>query len=148
MSNEVNNLLIAASGTGGHIFPALAIAEDLEDKWNIFWLGIQKRCESNLVPRKYNFITINLESPRKKNIFLFLEYLKIIFSAFEVVKIIKRKKISLVFTTGGYISAPTIIAAKILRIPIIIHESNLIPGMVTKYFGRFCNKILETQCFI
>ena len=142
MSKEGNNLLIAASGTGGHIFPALAIAEDLEKNWNISWLGLSKRCESDLVPKKYNFITLNIESPKKRNIALFLEYLKIIFSAFEVAKIIKLKKISLVFTTGGYISAPSIIAARILGIPVIIHESNLIPGMVTKYFGRFCNHIL------
>ncbi len=142
MSKEGNNLLIAASGTGGHIFPALAIADDIENNWNIYWLGIHKRCESNLVPKKYNFLTINIDSPRNKNIFLFLDYLKIIFSAFSVLRIMKRKKISLVFTTGGYISAPTIIAAKILGIPIIIHESNLMPGTVTKYFGRFCNEVL------
>ena len=142
MSKEGNNLLIAASGTGGHIFPALAIAEDLENDWNIYWMGIHKRCESDLVPEKYNFITINIQSPRKRNIGLFLEYLKIIFSAFEVIKIIKLQKISLVFTTGGYISAPTIIAARILGIPVIIHESNLIPGTVTKYFARFCNQVL------
>jgi len=48
----------------------------------------------------------------------------------------------LVFTTGGYISAPTIVASKLLRIPVIIHESNLIPGIVTKYFGFLCNYVL------
>ena len=48
----------------------------------------------------------------------------------------------MVFTTGGYISAPTIVASKLLRIPVIIHESNLIPGMVTKYFGFLCNYVL------
>jgi len=48
----------------------------------------------------------------------------------------------LVFTTGGYISAPTIVASKLLRIPVIIHESNLIPGMVTEYFGFLCNYVL------
>ena len=152
MSKKGNNLLIAASGTGGHIFPALAIAEDLENHWNINWLGIRKRCESDLVPNKYNFITINIESPKKRNIGLFLEYLKIIFSAFQVAKIIKSKKISLVFTTGGYISAPTIVAARILGVPVIIHESNLIPGTVTKYFGRFCNHVLigfkDTSSFL
>ena len=141
MSKEENNLLIAASGTGGHIFPALAIAKDLEIYWNISWLGIKQRYESKLVPKKYNFFSINIESPSKKNIFLFLQYLRIIFSAFEVIKIIKINKISLVFTTGGYISAPTILAAKILGIPVIIHESNFIPGTVTKYFGGFCNHV-------
>ncbi len=152
MSKGENNLLIAASGTGGHIFPALAIAEDLESYWNISWLGIRQRCESTLVPKKYNLLSIDIESPSKKNILLFLQYLRIIISAIQVIKIIKVKKISLVFTTGGYISAPTIIAAKILGIPVIIHESNLIPGTVTKYFGGFCNHVLigfrNTSCYL
>ena len=59
-----------------------------------------------------------------------------------MIRILKKKKINLVFTTGGYISAPTILAAKILKIPVIIHESNLIPGTVTKYFGFLCNFVL------
>jgi len=63
-------------------------------------------------------------------------------STFQIIKILKEKKINLVFTTGGYISAPTIVASKFLRIPVIIHESNLIPGMVTKYFGFLCNYVL------
>ena len=62
-------------------------------------------------------------------------------STFQIIRILKEKKINLVFTTGGYISAPTIVASKLLRIPIIIHESNLIPGMVTKYFGFLCNYV-------
>ena len=63
-------------------------------------------------------------------------------STFQIIRILKEKKINLVFTTGGYISAPSILAAKLLKIPIIIHESNLIPGMVTKYFGFLCNYVL------
>ena len=63
-------------------------------------------------------------------------------STFQIIRILKEKKINLVFATGGYISAPTIVASKLLRIPIIIHESNLIPGMVTKYFGFLCNYVL------
>ena len=62
-------------------------------------------------------------------------------STFQIIRILKEKKINLVFTTGGYISAPTIVASKLLRIPVIIHESNLIPGMVTKYFGFLCNYV-------
>ena len=139
MNKAENNLLIAASGTGGHIFPALTIAEEINDYWDITWLGIKRRCESDLVPKKYPLLMLNFESPSKKNIFLILQYLRIIFSTYRVVKIINQRKISLIFTTGGYISAPTIIAAKILNIPIILHESNLEPGLVTKYFGRFCD---------
>ena len=141
MSKKRNNLLIAASGTGGHIFPALAVSKKVEKDWNIHWLGVQQRLDSKFVPRKYNLLTLRLEIP-KKNIFILLQYLKILSSTFHIIKILKEKKINLVFTTGGYVSAPTILAAKLLKIPVIIHESNLIPGTVTKYFGFFCKFVL------
>ena len=141
MSKKRNNLLIAASGTGGHIFPALAVSKKVEKDWNIHWLGVKNRLDSEFVPRKYNLLTLNLETPQK-NIFILFQYLKILFSIFNILKILKEKKINLVFTTGGYISAPTILAAKLLKIPVIIHESNLIPGTVTKYFGFLCEFVL------
>ncbi len=141
MSKKRNNLLIAASGTGGHIFPALAVSKKVEKDWNMYWLGIQQRLDSKYVPRKYNLLTLKLETP-KKNIFVIFQYLKILFSTFNIIKILKEKKINLVFTTGGYIAAPTILAAKLLKIPVIIHESNLIPGTVTKYFGFLCKFVL------
>jgi UDP-N-acetylglucosamine--N-acetylmuramyl-(pentapeptide) pyrophosphoryl-undecaprenol N-acetylglucosamine transferase len=139
--SKKNNLLVAASGTGGHIFPALAVSKELEDKWNINWLGVHKRLDANFIPKKYNLMTLNIRTPRK-NIFLFYQYIEILLSTFQIISILKRKKINLVFTTGGYLSAPTIVASKILGIPVIIHESNLIPGMVTKYFGFLCNYVL------
>ena len=150
MSQE-NNLLIAASGTGGHIFPALAVSKNLEKYWNIYWLGVQERLDANFVPLKYKLLTLNIKTP-KKNIFIFFQYLGILMSTFHIIRILRAKKINLVFTTGGYISAPTIIAAKLLRIPVIIHESNLIPGMVTKYFGFLCNYVFtgfqETNSYL
>jgi len=138
--SEKNNLLVAASGTGGHIFPALAVAKNLEKYWNINWLGVNRILDQNLIPKKYNLSTVKIKAPQK-NIFIFLQYLKILMSTYQIIKILKTKKINLVFTTGGYISAPTIIAAKLLRIPVIIHESNLIPGMVTKNFGILCDYV-------
>ncbi len=151
MSKKRNNLLIAASGTGGHIFPALAVSKKIEKDWNIYWLGVQKRLDSKFIPSKYNLLTLKLETP-KKNIFILFQYLKILFSTFKIIKILKVKKINLVFTTGGYISAPTILAAKFLKIPVIIHESNLIPGTVTKYFGFLCKFVLlgfkETSSYL
>jgi len=139
--SKKNNLLVASSGTGGHIFPALAVSKELEDEWNINWLGVHQRLDANLIPQKYNLTTLNIKTPRR-NIFLFYQYIEILMSTFQIIRILKEKKINLVFTTGGYISAPTIVASKLLRIPIIIHESNLIPGMVTKYFGFLCNYVL------
>ena len=149
--SKKNNLLVAASGTGGHIFPALAVSKEVEDEWNIHWLGIQQRLDANFIPPKYNLKTLNIKTPRK-NIFLFYQYIKILMSTFQIIRILKEKKINLVFATGGYISAPTIVASKLLRIPIIIHESNVIPGMVTKYFGFLCNYVLlgfkETNSYL
>ena len=139
--SKKNNLLVAASGTGGHIFPALAVAKEIENEWNIHWLGVYQRLDANFIPKKYNLRTLNIRTPRK-NIFLFYQYIEILMSTFQIIRILKEKKINLVFTTGGYISAPTIVASKLLRIPVIIHESNLIPGMVTKYFGFLCNYVL------
>jgi len=139
--SKKNNLLIAASGTGGHIFPALAVSKEVEDKWNIHWLGVHKRLDANFIPKKYNLRTLNIKTPRK-NIFLFYQYLEILMSTFQIIRILKEKEINLVFTTGGYISAPTIVASRLLSIPVIIHESNLVPGMVTKYFGFLCNYVL------
>ena len=67
--SKKNNLLVAASGTGGHIFPALAVSKKLEEFWNIHWLGIHQRLDGNFVPKKYNLTTLNIKTP-KKNIFI------------------------------------------------------------------------------
>lgn len=65
MSKKRNNLLIAASGTGGHIFPALAVSKMVEKGWDIYWLGVKKRLDSEFVPKKYNLLTLNLVTPKK-----------------------------------------------------------------------------------
>ncbi len=91
--SKKNNLLVAASGTGGHIFPALAVSKEVEDEWNIHWLGIQQRLDANLIPQKYNLKTLNLKTPRK-NIFLFYQYIKILMSTFQIIRILKEKKLT------------------------------------------------------
>ena len=107
--SKKNNLLVAASGTGGHIFPALAVSKEVENEWNIHWLGVNKRLDANFIPQKYNLTTLNIKTPRK-NIFLVFQYIEILMSTFQIIRILREKKINLVFTTGGYISAPTIVA--------------------------------------
>jgi len=138
--SQKNNLLVAASGTGGHIFPALSVTKNVQEYWNIHWLGIKQRLDSDFIPEQYSQSILNIRTP-KNNIFIIFQYFEILMSTFQIMRILKSKEINLVFTTGGYISAPTIIAARLLKIPIIIHESNLIPGMVTKYFGFLCNYV-------
>ena len=134
-------LLIAASGTGGHLYPALSVAELLSNSWEIEWLGVPDRLEVDLVPKKYNLTKLKVGG-LQGNIFskLFNLY-KLLFASIEVSILLRKKKINVIFTTGGYISAPSIVGAKIAGIPILLHESNAIPGKVTRLLGRFCDHV-------
>jgi UDP-N-acetylglucosamine--N-acetylmuramyl-(pentapeptide) pyrophosphoryl-undecaprenol N-acetylglucosamine transferase len=141
VSEKKINLLIAASGTGGHLFPALAVAEQLQD-YHIEWLGVPNRLETTLVPECYPLHTINMEGFQTKfGLKTFLVMGKILTAIFKVKKILTERKIDLVFSTGGYIAAPAIIAAKLAKIPVIIHESNFIPGKVTKLLAPWCDSV-------
>ena len=80
MSKKRNNLLIAASGTGGHIFPALAVAKKIDKDWNIYWLGVQKRLDSKFIPRKYNLLSLKLETPKKKYLYTISIFKNFIFN--------------------------------------------------------------------
>lgn len=134
-------LLIAASGTGGHLFPAIALAQQLPD-YQIEWLGTVNRLETSLVPDSYPLNTIPIEGFQQK---LSLKTLKIIAGFFSSIrqtqKLIKDHQIDAVFTTGGYIAAPAILAARMQQKPAIIHESNYIPGKVTKFLSRWCDSV-------
>ena len=138
---EKSNILIAASGTGGHLFPALAVAEELGD-YNIQWLGVPNRLETKLVPSSYPLTTINIEGIKKR---IALGTMGVSFrippAVSKVVTLIRKNQIQGIFTTGGYISAPAIIAARICGIPVIIHDSNAIPGKVTRWFARWCHTV-------
>ena len=134
-------LLIAASGTGGHLFPAIALAQQLSD-YKIEWLGTANRLETSLVPEEYPLNRITVEGFQQK---LSFKTLKIssdfLVSIFQTQKLIKEHQIDAVFTTGGYIAAPAILAAKLQKKPAVIHESNYIPGKVTKFLSRRCDVV-------
>lgn len=134
-------LLIAASGTGGHLFPALAVAQELKE-YHIEWLGVANRLETSLVGESYPLNTIEIEGFQKplgfKTLKILVRQLKAII---EVRRLIKEKQIQGIFTTGGYIAAPAIIAARLEKIPVILHEANFIPGKVTRLLSRFCSVI-------
>ena len=134
-------LLIAASGTGGHLFPALALAQQLSD-YQIEWLGVPNRLEQTLVPKEYPLFTIPVEGFQGG---LSLKTLKVawglVISVFQVRKLLKSHKIDVICTTGGYIAGPTVVAARSLGIPVVLHEANFIPGKVTKLFASFFETI-------
>jgi UDP-N-acetylglucosamine--N-acetylmuramyl-(pentapeptide) pyrophosphoryl-undecaprenol N-acetylglucosamine transferase len=134
-------LLVAASGTGGHVFPAIAIAEQLPE-FHIEWLGVPDRLESQLVGDRFPMHKISVAGFQQK---LGLATFKVLFRLVNSIRlvrqIIQRGKFEGVLTTGGYISAPAIIAARSLGLPVILHESNALPGKVTRFFAPWCTVV-------
>ncbi len=137
----MTRLLIAASGTGGHLFPALAVAEALPAGWSIHWLGVPDRLERELVPRQYPLHTIQAGGLQGRGLARLWELLRLIASTADVRRLIRREDIQVVFSTGGYISAPAILAARWCGVPVVLHESNAIPGRVTRLLGRLCSRV-------
>lgn len=134
-------LLIAASGTGGHIFPALALAEQLPD-YQIEWLGVPNRLETELVPSEYKLHTIDIEGFQQRFGLGTLRILgKLSSSILQVKTLLKQGNFQGVFTTGGYIAAPAVIAARSLGLPAILHEANAIPGKVTRVLSPWCSAV-------
>jgi UDP-N-acetylglucosamine--N-acetylmuramyl-(pentapeptide) pyrophosphoryl-undecaprenol N-acetylglucosamine transferase len=134
-------LLIAASGTGGHLFPAIALAEQLQD-YKIEWLGVPDRLERELVPAQYPLHTIPVEGFQKRFGLGTLRILgRLAGSILQVRRLLKTGQFDGVFTTGGYIAGPAIIAARMLGLPVILHESNAIPGKVTRWFSPWCSSV-------
>ncbi|MFS0517797.1 undecaprenyldiphospho-muramoylpentapeptide beta-N-acetylglucosaminyltransferase [Nostoc sp. UIC 10607] len=141
MANAPIRLLIAASGTGGHLFPAIALAQKLPD-YQIEWLGVPNRLETQLVPKEYPLNTIAVEGFQQGFGFSSIRTLgKLAGSIIEVRRILKQGNFQGVFTTGGYIAGPAVIAARSLGLPVVFHESNAIPGKVTRFFGPWCSAV-------
>jgi UDP-N-acetylglucosamine--N-acetylmuramyl-(pentapeptide) pyrophosphoryl-undecaprenol N-acetylglucosamine transferase len=141
VSKEATKLLIAASGTGGHLFPAIAVAEKLPE-YQIEWLGVPDRLESKLVPSNYPLHIIRVGGFQGK---LGLGTIKtltgLVGGIFQVRKLLKQGQFDAVFSTGGYIAAPAILAGYSLGLPVFLHESNALPGKVTRWLSPFCTKV-------
>ncbi|MBG1261167.1 undecaprenyldiphospho-muramoylpentapeptide beta-N-acetylglucosaminyltransferase [Nostoc commune] len=141
MANAPIRLLIAASGTGGHLFPAIALAQKLPD-YQIEWLGVPNRLETELVPKEYPLNTIAVEGFQQGFGLSSIPTLgKLALSILEVRRILKQGNFQGVFTTGGYIAGPAVIAARSLGLPVVFHESNALPGKVTRFFGPWCSAV-------
>ncbi|MCV2528333.1 MAG: undecaprenyldiphospho-muramoylpentapeptide beta-N-acetylglucosaminyltransferase [Candidatus Lightella neohaematopini] len=149
MINKKKHLVIATGGTGGHIFPGLVIAKHFKlIGWKVSWIGCLNRMEKIIVP-KFN---INIKFIEVNNSYFKNSYIKKILFTLSIFKAIKKaKKIlyywkpDIILCMGSYISVPTAIAAKIMNIPIIIHEQNTIAGKANKLISIFAKKC--TQAF-
>lgn len=133
--------VIAAGGTGGHIYPGIALAEELlsRDKDNkVLFLGSREGLESELIPKE----GYPIEFIRARGLLRKLSYKAIsapfvsFLGFFDSLKILKGYRPDVLISTGGYVSLPACLAAYTLRIPILIHEENSIPGVVNRICSR------------
>lgn len=139
-------IVITAGGTGGHIFPALAIINKIKshDKNSKFlYFGTTDRMEKDIIPEKgIPYIGIQMKGLNRKNILKNITVLKIYLAAIKKAEVeLKKFKPDIVIGVGGYITAPVLVAANHLGIKTIIHEQNSIPGVSNKLISHFVNKI-------
>jgi len=133
------NLLITTGGSGGHVIPATIIYDHLVNKSNII-ISIDKRGLNYFDKKKYEFKIIN--TPKLNNIFLLpFNSLIILFLTLKSIFLLKKQKILKVFSTGGYMSLPIILAARLLGLKIFLIEPNQVLGRANRFFLNFCQKI-------
>ncbi len=139
-------VIFAGGGTGGHLFPAIAIADEikkLQPDSEFLFVGTKGKIEARVVPEKgYSFRTIWISGfHRSLRISNILFPLKVIVSFMQSISIIKDFKPDAVVGTGGYVSGPVLRAATALKIPTLIQEQNSYPGATTRLLAKKVNEI-------
>jgi len=146
VTEESMKVLITGGGTGGHINPALAIAQKIKasDKNNqILYVGTKDGMESDLVPKQgFDFRTVEAKFLQRKISIDNIKTLAIsIKGVAQSMKIISEFKPDIVIGTGGYVCGPVVLAAALKKVPTIIHEQNVFPGITNKLLSKVVDKI-------
>ena len=140
------SILIMAGGTGGHIFPALAVADILRVQgWRVTWLGAPRSMEADLVPRhKYEMAWVRFSGVRGKGVLrLLLLPFDLLVALWQSMAAILRHRPDVVLGMGGYITFPGGLMAALLRRPLVIHEQNSIAGLSNKVLAHIAQKVLS-----
>lgn len=142
----MKKILIMAGGTGGHVFPGLAVAQELakNGEFEVLWLGAKNRMEATLVPKHgFNIAYVNISGIRRFGLLHKIWALcKFVFAICQALIIIIKYKPDVVLGLGGFASAPGGVATFICRKPLIIHEQNAVAGMTNKLLFKLAKKIL------
>lgn len=136
--------IIMAGGTGGHIFPGLALAEKLKkNDWNVFWLGAPNSMEERIVvPKGFDFKKVDFSGVRGKGLKRILSLpFNIIKALLQSKKIIDAVNPDVVIGFGGYITFPGGLIAKLNGKKLILHEQNSIAGLANKILSKIANKV-------
>jgi UDP-N-acetylglucosamine--N-acetylmuramyl-(pentapeptide) pyrophosphoryl-undecaprenol N-acetylglucosamine transferase len=138
--------LVMAGGTGGHIFPGLAVAEALRERgWRVHWLGAPGSMESRLVPpRGFSLETIDFGGVRGKGIrTLFLLPLRLLRAFWQALQVVRRVKPDVLVGLGGYITFPGGMMGTLLGKPMVLHEQNSVAGMANKVLAGIADRVFS-----
>lgn len=147
-------IVITGGGTAGHIFPGLSIADELGsayDDLQIYWIGSKAAAERQLIERR-GITCYAINSGKLRRYFSLqngIDIGNIILGIIQSYRILKRYPADVLISKGGFVSVPPVIAARLLHIPIVLHESDLTPGLANRICARFADRIFtaydETQ---
>ncbi len=143
---SINKVIISGGGTGGHIFPAIAIADQIRKEapdTEILFIGAEGKMEMKKIPEAgYKIEGLWISGlQRKLSLKNLLLPFKLLSALLKARKIIKRFQPDIAIGVGGYASAPTLKVASMMKIPTVIQEQNSFPGKTNKYLGRTVTKI-------
>ncbi len=139
-------VLIAGGGTGGHLYPGIALAEEVVTRHHanqVVFVGTERGLEARVVPREgYPLETIRAQGLKGKGLVGLIKGLLALPMAFvESVRILQRHKPDVVVGVGGYSSGPVVLAAALMGIPTAVQEQNALPGLTNKLLGRFARVV-------
>lgn len=139
-------VIITAGGTGGHVFPALAVADYLKERGiPLLWLGSSHGLETRVVPANgYDLITIEIGGLRGKGLWRRIVVVNQLLIALpRILLLLKRVRPSAVLGMGGFVSGPVGVAAWLMRVPLLIHEQNAIAGLTNRLLAPLATRVME-----
>jgi len=133
-------ILISTGGSGGHVVPATILYEHLKDQFHVF-ISTDYRGLKFLNKNKYNLEIFNVNPISKNIILLFFQFFSTIYLIIKSIFFLRKRKIEILISTGGYMTLPLCLASKILNIKIFLFEPNMVLGRSNKLFIKTCDKI-------
>ena len=146
MAVETTTVLVMAAGTGGHVFPALSIAEVLKSRSvNVEWLGTPEGMENKLLENcDIKLHQISVRGLRGAGLQLkFLAPFMLIGAFIQSIGVIRRVNPHCVLGMGGFVCGPAGVAAKLMRKPLLIHEQNAVAGLTNRLLSKIANRVFE-----
>ena len=143
---ELKRMIIMAGGTGGHVFPALAVAKELNAQGvEVHWLGTRKGIENDLVPKAgFELHYVDIAGVRGKGLLgKLLAPLRILKAVYQARKIVKKIQPQAALGFGGYATGPGGVAAKLCGVPLLIHEQNAVAGLTNKLLAPLSQVVMQ-----